>query len=114
MTSPHKQGGQEAENMTDYGFMQSLAGCELRHKENGELHIIPPEGGKIGCNISALIVTACAERDTLLRQRDELANAAIQALSDLEWIEKQVPGSNFQSSIILLRVTLQSLEASHE
>jgi hypothetical protein len=34
------------------------------------------------------------------------ANAMRQALSDFEWIERMVPGSNLQASILLLRHAL--------
>lgn len=40
-----------------------------------------------------------------------LANAATQAESDLAWVEKQAKGSNFQSSLILLRQALAAYEA---
>jgi hypothetical protein len=37
---------------------------------------------------------------------EEADNAMRQALSDLEWIERMVPGSNLQASILLLRHAL--------
>jgi len=57
-------------------------------------------------------------------QSDRRANAALrerlieageamrQALSDLEWVERQSPGSNFQASILLLRKRIASLPES--
>jgi hypothetical protein len=44
----------------------------------------------------------------LLKVNAELLRAAQQALSDFEWIEKNIPKSNFQSSIILLRRAIQA------
>lgn len=41
----------------------------------------------------------------------ELLRAAKDALSDLSWAEKTVPGTNFQASIILLRAAID--KATH-
>lgn len=42
----------------------------------------------------------------------ELLRAAQDALSDLVWIEKNTPGSNFQASIILLRAAIAKATGS--
>lgn len=51
--------------------------------------------------------TALEAENADLRKRLEVAeNAMMQALSDLEFVERAVPGSNLQSSILLLRYAL--------
>jgi hypothetical protein len=46
------------QTQSDYGFVASLEGCELRHQPNGELHIIPPKGKRIGTDMSSKIAAA--------------------------------------------------------
>jgi hypothetical protein len=52
--------------------------------------------------------TIAALRERLI----EAGEAMRQALSDLEWVERQSPGSNFQASILLLRKRIASLPES--
>lgn len=44
---------------------------------------------------------------TLITASHDLLRAAHQALDDMRWTETNVPGSNFQSSIILLRAAIK-------
>jgi len=58
------------------------------------------------------LLTAQDDNAALRERLIEAGEAMRQALSDLEWVERQSPGSNFQASILLLRKRIASLPES--
>ena len=76
---------------------------------------IDPDGNSSTATAIYAHADAWEADNAALRERLEAAGEAMrQALSDLEWVERQSPGSNFQASILLLRERIASLPPESE
>jgi len=80
---------------------------------SGLIRGIRGEGGKNVVNFNGISAPASEEGQDnarLIAAAPELLEAARQALSDLEWIEKQKAGTNMQASILILRAAIAKAE----